>query len=149
MVNKFYEIFEKTENHADCVEPKYSSESAFCVDLYVGKNNDKKIIEPMKWTKVGLGIKIRVDYQNKNCGFALFIRSGLASKFGLSLMNGIGVIDSDYKDEILACVINFSEEPYILTQGAKFCQIALMPRLVFRDLVCCDTRNGGFGSTGS
>lgn len=148
MKMSFYQIFEKTDNHADNMEPMYSTEGSFCVDLFVGKDCDKDLIKPMESKLVGLGIKIKDDCQIKTCGFLLFIRSGLASKNGLSLANGVGVIDCDYKTEIMACIINFSKEPYVLRAGTKICQIAMVPRFLFGDLECNNRRNGGFGSTG-
>ena len=83
----------------------------------------------------------------------LFARSGLASRHGIALSNGVGVIDSDYRGEIKVAVTNFSQKPYEIQPGDRICQLVLLPveqaSLFFVDSLEETARGtGGFGSTG-
>ncbi|MEZ4321049.1 MAG: dUTP diphosphatase [Myxococcota bacterium] len=98
------------------------------------------------------------------CGFAMAIpegwevqvrpRSGLAAKFGVTMVNGPGTIDCDYRGEVQVPLVNLGREPFRIERGERIAQAVLAP--VFRitwDLVEAlddDTERGvgGFGSTG-
>ncbi len=87
-------------------------------------------------------------------GGFVFPRSGLSSKFGVSLANCVGVIDSDYRGEVKAPVINHSSEPYTIKVGERIAQLVIMPvdlcEYGFSDeLDKTERGEGGFGSTGS
>ena len=80
-------------------------------------------------------------------------RSGLAIKRGISLSNGVGIIDSDYRGEICVGLVNLSDEDYTIEPGERIAQLLIMP--VFTPKLCvCDELDesergaGGFGSTG-
>lgn len=80
-------------------------------------------------------------------------RSGLASRHGLALANGVGVIDSDYRGELICAVINLSAAPYTIRPGDRIAQLIFVPveyaRLVpVSELPPSDRGEGGFGSTG-
>lgn len=83
----------------------------------------------------------------------LFPRSGLATKHGLQLQNCVGVIDSDYRGEIKAALVNTREQGFMLEPGMRVAQLAIMP-VVQPILVPVDELGetgrgaGGFGSTG-
>ena len=83
----------------------------------------------------------------------VFMRSGIGRKFGLSLPNSVGVIDSDYRGEIQVPIINLGKEPYTMMPGDRFAQLVTMP-VIFPEVVEADelpeTERGssGFGSTG-
>ena len=88
-------------------------------------------------------------------GFAamLFARSGLAIKHGIGLLNGVGVVDSDYRGEIRVGVINQFEEAYTIEPGERIAQMVVMPVSLapvveVDDLDETDRGAGGFGSTG-
>ena len=86
----------------------------------------------------------------------LCIRSGIASKHGLSLVNGTGVIDSDYRGEIIAAVIAKTTPTFLFSAGTRFCQLVIVPCVQqdvqvvssLEDLLKTDRDTGGFGSTG-
>ncbi len=87
-------------------------------------------------------------------GGFVFPRSGLSSKFGVSLANCVGVIDSDYRGEVKVPVINHSSEPYTIKAGERIAQLVIMPvdlcEYGFSDeLDKTERGEGGFGSTGS
>lgn len=87
-------------------------------------------------------------------GGFVFPRSGLSSKFGVSLANCVGVIDSDYRGEVKVPVINHSSEPYTIKASERIAQLVIMPvdlcEYGFSDeLDKTERGEGGFGSTGS
>lgn len=80
-------------------------------------------------------------------------RSGLGIKHGITLSNGIGVIDSDYRGEITVGLRNVSDVPYTVTPGDRIAQLMFVPVLTVRftesDTLDETVRGeGGFGSTG-
>ncbi len=83
----------------------------------------------------------------------LFARSGLATKRGLALSNGVGVIDSDYRGEICVALSNVSKDEVEIQNGERIAQILVVP-VVAAEFVPCETLeetergHGGFGSTG-
>ena len=88
-------------------------------------------------------------------GFAamLFARSGLAIKHGIGLLNGVGVVDSDYRGEIRVGVINQFEETYTIEPNERIAQMVVMPVslapvIEVDELEETDRGAGGFGSTG-
>ncbi len=84
----------------------------------------------------------------------VYARSGLAIKHGLAPANCVGVIDSDYRGEILVGLLNSSKEDYTVEPGERIAQLVVtpvaQPRLtVVEDLDDTQRGTGGFGSTGS
>jgi dUTP pyrophosphatase len=80
-------------------------------------------------------------------------RSGLAIKFGISLVNSPGTIDADYRGEIKVIVINLSNEPFTITDGERICQmvVAKHERVEWqsvKELDATERGAGGFGHTG-
>lgn len=83
----------------------------------------------------------------------VFARSGLAIKHGLGLLNGVGVIDSDYRGEICVGIVNQFDEPYQIMPGERIAQMIVMPVSAFpteevAELDETERGAGGFGSTG-
>lgn len=83
----------------------------------------------------------------------IFARSGLATKHGLTPANCVGVIDSDYRGEIVVALVNLGAEDYVIQPGERVAQLVIVPcaqpRLVETDaLPQTDRGAGGFGSTG-
>ena len=82
-------------------------------------------------------------------------RSGLAAKHGVTMVNGPGTIDCDYRGEVKVPIINLGEEPFCIERGERIAQMVLAP--VYRiswdvvDELEQDTERGlgGFGSTGT
>ena len=88
-------------------------------------------------------------------GYAAFVfaRSGLAIKHGLGLLNGVGVIDSDYRGEIGVGIVNQFDEDYVISPSERIAQLVVMP-VSLMPVEETDTLDetergaGGFGSTG-
>jgi dUTP pyrophosphatase len=97
------------------------------------------------------------------CGFAIALppgyeaqirpRSGLASRHGITMINTPGTIDSDYRGEVQAPVINLGRQPFTIERGTRIAQMVIMPvppvKLVqVDDLDETQRGKGGFGHTG-
>lgn len=129
--------------------PKYATEGSAGLDLCACI--DKSItINPGERVLVNTGIAIHINDRNL-AGF-IFARSGLASKKGISLSNGVGVIDSDYINEIKVALVNLGLESQIINPGDRIAQFVVMPVVninweMVEDLEST-SRIGGFGSTG-
>lgn len=108
-------------------------------------------IEPRSLHRIPVGIAIALPDQN-TVGL-IFARSGLGVKHGIAPANAVGVIDSDYRGELVVGLCNTSSEPYVLEPGERFAQLVIMP--VYEavltetdDLDETERGTGGFGSTG-
>ena len=83
----------------------------------------------------------------------LYARSGLAIKHGLGLLNGVGVVDSDYRGEVCVGLVNNFDEDYTIQPGERIAQLVLTPVALFVPEECdsldeTQRGTGGFGSTG-
>ena len=129
--------------------PTYGTSSSAGADLYALSDGDI-IIESGKTVLVHTGIAMVIPE-----GFVglVFARSGLATKRGLAPANKVGVIDSDYRGEIMVPIYNQSDKDAVIESGERIAQIALIPYLTadFEETdVLDETDRGesGFGSTG-
>lgn len=131
--------------------PAYATEGSAAVDLrYAG--DEPITLAPGERKLVPTGIAIAPE--TKDVVAILCARSGLASKRGLTLSNGIGVIDSDYRGEICAAMINLGSEAVTLDPGERVAQLMFLPVLAANFIKAYEldetTRGaGGFGSTGT
>ncbi|NLY71013.1 MAG: dUTP diphosphatase [Clostridiales bacterium] len=96
----------------------------------------------------GLYIQLPVGYEAQ-----IRARSGLAIKYGIGLVNGIGTIDSDYRGEIKVPLINWGKEAFVINDGDRIAQMVVakheIVEWVFTDSLDESERgNGGFGHTG-
>lgn len=83
----------------------------------------------------------------------VYSRSGLASRYGIALINGVGVIDSDYRGELKVPLHNHSEEDFTVSPGDRVAQMVVTPVLLpeiaeAETLSDSERGTGGFGSTG-
>ena len=84
----------------------------------------------------------------------IFARSGIATKRGLAPANKVGVIDSDYRGEIMIAIHNHSNQVQEIASGERVAQLVIMPYLTAEfveseTLDETDRAAGGFGSTGT
>lgn len=127
--------------------PRYAHEGDAGLDLRITHD---VTLKPGERATVGTGLAVEVP---QGCVGLVFQRSGLASKHGITLSNSVGVIDSGYRGEIGATLLNQSDETATLDAGTRVCQLIVMP-FVPCELVPCEelteTERGaaGFGSTG-
>lgn len=130
--------------------PSYATPGSAGLDLRACLS-EPLVLEPGQIIKVPTGLAIEMP-ANDMVGL-VFARSGLASKYGISLANGVGVIDSDYTGEIICPVCNNGQKSYQINPGDRIAQIVFLP-VVHGILKVVDALhdtvrgNGGFGSTG-
>lgn len=96
---------------------------------------------------------IAIELPSAELAAFVFARSGLAIKHGIGLLNGVGVIDSDYRGEICVGVVNQLAEPYTIAPDERIAQLVIMPVSLITPVEAQsldDTARGegGFGSTG-
>jgi dUTP pyrophosphatase len=130
--------------------PEYATAGSAGIDLSACISEDI-IIKPGEIVKVNTGIAIQIPH--RGIGGFIFPRSGLSSRYGISLANCVGVIDSDYTGEIMCPVINHSCSDYTIKSGDRIAQLVFMPVLNVKlqqtdRLEATERGTGGFGSTG-
>ena len=131
--------------------PKYESEGAAGMDLLAAIDAIKKIkILPGRAEMIPTGIAVALPL-----GFEAQIRprSGLAAKNGITILNSPGTIDSDYRGEVSAMLINHSKINFEIERGMRIAQMVITPVVQFnlietQDLDETERGSGGFGSTG-
>lgn len=134
----------------DAIVPTYGTEFAAGADLYA-LPGDAVLIKPSETVLIHTGIAMQIP--DGYAGF-VFARSGIATKRGLAPANKVGVIDSDYRGEIMVALHNHSAECQEIAGGERVAQMVIMPYLK-AEFDECDTledtvRGGsGFGSTGT
>ncbi|MBQ3022074.1 MAG: dUTP diphosphatase [Clostridia bacterium] len=129
--------------------PTYGSEFAAGADLYACIDAPLTI-NPHETILVHTGVAMEIP-----TGFAglIYARSGIASKRGLAPANKVGVVDSDYRGEVMVALHNHSEVPQTIENGERIAQLVIAPYVV-ADFVLSDELDdtdrgaGGFGSTG-
>lgn len=140
--------YKKTNPNA--ITPTKGTEYAAGYDLYAIAPEEGVAIEPGQTVKIGTGISMEIP---EGYGGFIFARSGLATKQGLRPANCVGVVDSDYRGEIIVALYNDSDEKKVVNNKDRVAQLVLMPYLMHVDLVQAETLNetirgdGGFGST--
>lgn len=139
--------FQKLDERAVC--PCYGSADAAGADLYAILDAPLTLAAgETVLLHTGLAVEIPVGFVGLVCA-----RSGLATKRGLAPANKVGVIDADYRGEIMVALHNHSAVPQTVQHGERIAQLILMPYLtaVYEEADCLsDTSRGvgGFGSTG-
>ena len=134
----------------EAIIPTYGSSDAAGADLYA-LLDEPVTIEPGKTflVKTGIAMEIPEGYAGR-----IYARSGLATKRGLAPANKVGVVDSDYRGEIMVSLHNHSDIPQTIEKGERIAQLVITPYLrgVFNEVgELTDTvrGEGGFGSTGT
>lgn len=130
--------------------PTYGSISAAGADLYACIENTVSIL-PGQTILIPTGLSMEIEE-----GFAGFIyaRSGLATKRGLAPANKVGVIDSDYRGQVMVSLHNHTDMPQCVEPGERVAQIVFAPvyqaEFAMVDALQETERGtGGFGSTGT
>ena len=101
--------------------------------------------------KVHTGVAMEIDGDKNTVGL-IYARSGIATKFGIAPANCVGVIDWDYRGELIVALHNSSENDFVINHGERIAQLVLAPVFtpdveVVTELSDTDRGAGGFGST--
>ena len=133
----------------NAILPTYGSEFAAGADLYA-LPGEEIVIAPgeTKLIHTGLAMEIPEGY-----GGFIYARSGLASKRGLAPANKVGVVDADYRGEVMVALHNHSLVPQTVASGERVAQLVIAPflKVQFEEAEELNTTvrgEGGFGSTG-
>ncbi len=131
------------------IVPKRGSDQAAGYDLYADITEPLEIM-PHTTAKIGTGVALAIPV-----GYfgGVFARSGLATKQGLRPANCVGVIDSDYRGEVIVSIHNDTDSMQMITPGDRLAQLVILPYLSVEfeekdELEETNRGANGFGSTG-
>ena len=139
--------FKKLNENATA--PAYGTEFSAGADLYACENGEVTIeAGESKLIHTGLSLEIPEGYAG-----LIYARSGIATKRGLAPANKVGVIDADYRGEIMVCLYNHSNTAQTIANKERIAQLVITPFLKVdytevSELSDTERGAGGFGSTG-
>lgn len=139
----------KLPNHEGLDLPKYETKGSAGLDLMAAIDENITLKKgEIKLVKTGISIALEQGYEAQ-----IRPRSGLALKNGITVLNSPGTVDSDYRGEVCAILINHSEQEFTITRGMRIAQmvIAKHEQAQIQEVSDLDETNrgsGGFGSTG-
>lgn len=144
MILRFKKLNEKA------IAPTYGSEYAAGADLYALSDEDITV-QPGQTVLVHTGIAMEIP---EGMGGFIYARSGLASKKGLAPANKVGVVDSDYRGEVMVALHNHGTAPQTVSGGERIAQLVIAPFIKVEYTECDELSDtvrgaGGFGSTGT
>ncbi|HXF29572.1 MAG TPA: dUTP diphosphatase [Chlamydiales bacterium] len=130
--------------------PLYASEGAAGADVFACIDKEV-VIQPGSIQLISTGLKMEIPR-----GYEVQIRprSGLAAKFGVTVLNTPGTIDSDYRGDVRVCLINHGVADFIVTPLMRIAQIVVAPVvtaqfILTQQLESTQRGAGGFGHTGT
>ncbi len=131
-------------------KPRYATDGAAGIDL-PACIDEPITIQPGERIAVPTGIAIALP--SADYVALVYARSSLGLKHGITLPNAVGVIDSDYRGEILVALTNLSDKPYRIDVGERIAQLVITPVIRAQitevsDLPETARGQGRFGSTG-
>lgn len=129
--------------------PYYATAGAAAIDLHACL--DEAVVIPAGGQAViptGIAAAIPEGYVG-----IMAVRSSMGIRHGITMSNGIGVIDSDYRGPLRAGLYNLREEDYVVQPGDRIAQLLVVPVLcpeleIVSELPETERGTGGFGSTG-
>jgi len=134
------------------IKPTRATDGSIGYDVHaiIEDNPFGVIIKPHEKELIGLGFALEIP---EGIGGFLFARSGLANKRGLRPSNCVGVIDNDYRGEVMVSLRNDTDQPMVVENGERIAQLVFLPYVLtdFDDdeVGETDRGTGGFGSTGA
>lgn len=140
------------KTYSDAIVPKYATDGAACFDLHAITEKPMEILGPNESIVVRTGLAFEIPPGHV---LMVFSRSGHGFKHGVRLANGTGIVDADYRGEVLVCLHNDNpDDAFVINNGDRIAQAMLMPvpRVTFHvveQLSITERGAGGFGSTGA
>ncbi len=133
----------------NAIMPTYGTEYSAGADLY--SSMDDVTINPNETVFIHTDISIEIPVGLVGL---IYARSGMACKKGVAPANKVGVIDSDYRGEIMVALYNHSDKPVTVAKGDRVAQLVIAPYIKatfeeVEDLEDTVRGEGGFGSTGT
>lgn len=130
--------------------PNYQTEQSAGMDLHACIA-EPKVIKPMERAVIptGLAIELPDGYESQ-----IRARSGMAIKHGITMANGIGTIDADYRGEYGVIIFNISDEPFTIEPDMRIAQLIInkYESVIWQEVETINETErgaGGFGSTGA
>ena len=139
----------KIINRSAFPSPAYATEMSAGMDLKANIT-EAVLLEPLQRAMIPTGIYLALP---EGTEAQVRPRSGLAAKFGISVLNAPGTIDADYRGEVRVILVNLSNEPFTVNPGERIAQLVLAryERIEWDEVETLDETcrgEGGFGSTG-
>ena len=139
----------KIINRSAFPSPVYATEMSAGMDLKANIT-EAVLLEPLQRAMMPTGIYLALP---EGTEAQVRPRSGLAAKFGISVLNAPGTIDADYRGEVKVILVNLSNEPFTVNPGERIAQLVLAryERIEWDEVETLDETcrgEGGFGSTG-
>ena len=139
----------KIINKSAFPSPAYATEMSAGMDLKANIS-EAVLLEPLQRAMIPTGIYLALP---EGTEAQVRPRSGLAAKFGISVLNAPGTIDADYRGEVKVILVNLSNEPFTVNPGERIAQLVLAryERIEWDEVETLDETcrgEGGFGSTG-
>lgn len=139
----------KIINRSAFPSPAYATEMSAGMDLKANIS-EAVLLEPLQRAMIPTGIYLALP---EGTEAQVRPRSGLAAKFGISVLNAPGTIDADYRGELKVILVNLSNEPFTVNPGERIAQLVLAryERIEWDEVETLDETcrgEGGFGSTG-
>ena len=135
--------------HSRAILPTYGSAEAAGADLYACLESDVEIA-PGHTVFIPTGLAMEIP---KGCAGLIYARSSMGIKRGLAPANKVGVIDSDYRGQIMVALHNHGAQPQTIAYGERIAQLLITPVYTpgfqeTEELENTQRGVGGFGSTG-
>lgn len=134
---------------SDAILPEYQTEHAAGMDLHACLDAPK-VLESMERAIIATGIAVAVPV-----GYEAQVRarSGLSIKHGVTVVNGVGTVDSDYRGEVGVLVVNLGKDPFTVEPGMRIAQMVIARHeraswQLVQALTATDRGAAGYGSTG-
>lgn len=135
--------------HPNAIIPTYGSAEAAGADLYACVEEPVEI-HPGRTVFIPTGLAMEIP---KGCAGLIYARSSMGTKRGLAPANKVGVIDSDYRGQVMVALHNHGREVQTISYGERIAQLLITPVYTpgFQEVEELDDTqrgSGGFGSTG-
>lgn len=139
----------KIVNKSNNQLPEYATEFSAGLDLRACIEEDITLA-PLQRALIPTGLSIELP---KGYEAQIRPRSGMAIKYGITVLNSPGTIDADYRGEIRVILANLSDKPYTITNGERICQMVVAKHETVtwqevENLSDTERGEGGFGHTG-
>lgn len=133
----------------DAVIPQRQTKNSVGYDIC---SHEEVFLRPM--SRAIVSTKIQFAFIPDHCYIQVKPRSGMAAKYGITVLNTPGTIDSDYRGELKVILINLGEEDYTVKKGDRIAQMIVVPSVFFgmiaetNKIEETERGSGGFGHTG-
>lgn len=135
---------------ANAILPQYQTQHAAAMDVHACLD-EPKTLQPLERAMIPTGLAFELP---EGTEMQVRARSGLSIKHGITMVNGVGTIDADYRGELNILIINLGQEAFTIESDMRIAQllVARYEKVEWgevTELSQTDRASGGFGSTGA